>query len=154
MDTVITGLPASERKYLPTLADLIDRLSIVLLKSVFIPENREAYRDEIALIEHDIDLMMTRRFSAVELRAIMTNMLANHYIWVNESKARLAEGNEQDKLLRLTHSINGVRNTAKNVIAQRMGDRVDLKVDCLAADAPFGNWNIFEDQVDRAKAKA
>ena len=138
----------AERKYLPTYAELLDRLSITLLKSVFVPENRAAYLDEIAMIEHDIDLLTTRRFTAVEIRAVMVTMLTNHFIWNNESKARLAAGSEQDKLLKLTHSVNGVRNTAKNVIARRMGDRVDLKIDCLASDLDpaFGNWNVFEDQ--------
>jgi hypothetical protein len=71
-------------------------------------------------------------------------MASNFYIWVNESKAR-AGGPDQDKLLKFTHSINGVRNTAKNVVSQEFGERADLKVDCLAAEfaEEFGNWNIF-----------
>ena len=34
------------RKYLPTLNELIDRLSIHQLKEVFIPENKENYAKE------------------------------------------------------------------------------------------------------------
>ena len=34
------------RKYLPTISDLIDRLSIVQLKEVFIPEHKEEYAKE------------------------------------------------------------------------------------------------------------
>jgi hypothetical protein len=141
--------PSQVRKYVPTAADLLDRLSIVLLKSIFIPQNRDSYREEIKLIEHDLDLhtVLPRRFSAIEIRALLMMMLANRYIWENETKARAATGNEQDKLLKLTHSINGVRNAAKNIIAKRHGERVDLKVDCLASDLDpsFGNWNVFED---------
>ena len=37
----------SHRKYLPTIAELIDRLSIVQLKEVFIPEHKEEYAKEI-----------------------------------------------------------------------------------------------------------
>ena len=33
----------SERKYLPTLAELIDRLSIIQLKEVFITEHKTEY---------------------------------------------------------------------------------------------------------------
>lgn len=133
-----------QRKYLPTLAELIDRLSIVLLKSIFIGENREAYRGEIALIEHDINILLYRtpQLQAQHLRAIMVVMLSNRYIWENESKAR-AGGSEQDHLLKTTHAINGVRNNAKNVLAKHAGDRIDLKVDCIAADIP-GNWNVFD----------
>ena len=150
----------SERKYLPTFAELIDRLSIVILKTIFIPENKDAYEKEQELIMHDIDEILMDRddvnhggredtnpvVSAKMIRAVMIIMLTNRYIWENESKARLG-GSEQDKLLKLTHSINGIRNTAKNVISQEMGERVDLKIDALAAELTkeFGNWNLFNE---------
>lgn len=144
----------TERKYRLTLAELIDRLSIVILKSVFIPDNREVYLQERADIEHDIRELLGSRpemaknwtpFGPPEITATLIIMLANRFIWENESKARLG-GPEQDKLLKLTHSINGVRNAAKNEIATYHGQRLDLKVDCLAADLDpeFGNWNLFE----------
>lgn len=142
------------RQYLPTFAELIDRLSIVQMKAIFISENKEAYEKEIELIIHDIDEVLKEQtkyagdgvhciVSGKMIRAMLVIMLTNRFIWENESKAR-AGGNEQDKLLKLTHSINGVRNTAKNVIAQEMGERVDLKIDALAAELTeeFGNWNI------------
>ena len=47
-----------ERKYLPTLAELVDRLSIVQLKEVFITEHKDEYRKEIADIVHDIDMIL------------------------------------------------------------------------------------------------
>ena len=43
------------RKYLPTLSELIDRLSINQLKEVFIADHKDEYADEIKLILHDID---------------------------------------------------------------------------------------------------
>ena len=47
----------NERKYLPTLAELVDRLSIIQLKEVFITEHKEEYAEEIKDIVHDIDLI-------------------------------------------------------------------------------------------------
>jgi hypothetical protein len=44
----------NQRKYLPTLSELIDRLSIVQLKEVFISEHKEEYSKEITDIVHDI----------------------------------------------------------------------------------------------------
>ena len=38
----------SSRKYLPTLSELVDRLSIVQLKEVFITEHKEEYAQEIS----------------------------------------------------------------------------------------------------------
>lgn len=134
------------RQYLPTLADLVDRLAIVQLKAIFIPEHRDEYMRERELIEHDIDLILAGKpVTASDLHAIMVVMLANRFIWENESKARQG-GSDQDKLLKLTHSINGVRNTAKNQIARLDGGRKDFKADCFAAElvVDFGNWNVFE----------
>ncbi len=47
------------RKYLPTLAELVDRLSIIQLKEVFIPEHKEEYAKEINDIIHDINLILS-----------------------------------------------------------------------------------------------
>lgn len=140
----------SERQYLPTLSDLVDRLTIVQQKMIFIPEHKDEYVKERALIEHDIDLILAEahargeRVTADDVHAIILIMLTNRFIWENESKARLG-GSEQDKLLKLTHSINGIRNTAKNKLARLDQGRHDFKADALAADLPpeFGNWSIF-----------
>ena len=141
----------SERKYLPTFSDLIDRLSITLMKSIFIPENRAAYREEMGLIEYDLNAAFldgpVRVFlNAKDIRAILVIMLSNRYIWENEAAVRRG-GEDQEKRLRLTHAINGVRSTAKNILSASMGERVDKKVDALAADLPpdLGNWKIFQD---------
>lgn len=138
----------TERKYLPTLSDLIDRLTIVQLKMIFIPDRRKEYIEERELILHDIDLILdglTHKINARAIMAITMVQLTNRCIWESESKAR-AGGNEQDKLLKFTHSINGVRNTAKNIISEEAGGRKDYKIDALAADLPedFGNWRIFD----------
>ena len=149
-ESEVHKLPAArQRRYLPTFADLVDRLTIAQLKAVFIPDNRASYQDEIELILHDLDLILEEkgtRLGARAIHAIAVVMLTNRFIWENESKAR-AGGNDQDHLLKLTHSINGVRNTAKNVIAREFGERLDWKVDCFAAELikQFGDWNIFGD---------
>lgn len=136
-----------ERKYLPTFAELVDRLSIVMLKRIFIGNNGE-YEKEIELIMNDIDVIIKEKnleLSSKFIHAVMMLMLTNRYIWENESIARRG-GDGQDKLLKMTHSINGVRNTAKNVISNITGERVDLKVDCFASGLveEFGNWNVFK----------
>lgn len=136
----------AQRKYLPTLSDLVDRLTIVQQKMIFIPERRTEYELERADILHDIDLILASHqpLTARAVLAITLIQLTNHFIWINESKAR-AGGAEQDKLLKATHSINGVRNTAKNVLAEEVGGRRDYKIDALAADLPeeFGNWRVL-----------
>ncbi|MCL4399799.1 hypothetical protein M1506_00790 [Patescibacteria group bacterium] len=142
-----------ERKYLPTFAELVDRLSIVQLKSIFIQDHKKEYDQEINDIVHDLDLIIKEKnikLSGDMIRAILVIMLTNRYIWENESKAR-AGGSSQDKLLKLTHSINGVRNKAKNVVSREIGERVDLKTDALAAEliAEFGNWDVWNEKYEQ-----
>ena len=48
----------SKRKWLPTLGELVDRLSIHQLKEVFIPENKKNYAKEMNDMVHDIDLII------------------------------------------------------------------------------------------------
>ena len=99
------------RKYLPTIAELIDRLSIVQLKEVFISEHK----------------------------AIVVLSQMNLHVWHNETKYRAGEG---DGNLGLTHGLNGIRNTAKNIIQDELDDngRKDYKIDCIAAD--FKDWEV------------
>jgi hypothetical protein len=141
-----------ERKYLPTFSDLVDRLTISQMKAIFIPERKREYVEEMDLILHDLDLILEEgdvRLNAHAIKAIIVIMLTNRFIWENESKAREG-GNEQDQLLKLTHSINGVRNTAKNQLAAVMGGRHDYKIDAFAANLPteFKAWDIFNDGRD------
>ena len=100
------------RKYLPTLSELIDRLSIVQLKEVFIPEHKEEYAKEIEDIMHDIDVVLDNRKPDAEMiRAIIVLAQMNLHIWHNESNYR--KGIKDGNNLELTHGLNGIRNTAK-----------------------------------------
>ncbi len=130
-----------QRKYLPTLSELIDRLSISQLKEVFITDHKEEYAQEIADIVHDIELLLTQtegRVTGEQIRAIIVLAQMNLHIWHNESNVR--SGKEGPSALALTHGLNGIRNTAKNKIQEVMGGRKDYKIDCLAAE--FKDWNI------------
>lgn len=129
------------RKYLPTLSELIDRLSIVQLKEVFISEHKKEYKQEISDIVHDIQLVLDQNNGVVDaetIRAIVVLSQMNLHIWHNESNYR--KGIKDGNNLELTHGLNGIRNTAKNKIQEVSGGRKDYKIDCLAAD--FKDWEI------------
>ena len=133
------------RKYLPTLSELVDRLSIVQLKEVFITEHKDAYAREIAQIVHDIQLLLEgseQPVTAEVVRAIVVLSQMNLHIWHNESNYRkgIRDGND----LELTHGLNGIRNTAKNKIQEIAGGRKDYTIDCLAAE--FEDWEVSWDQ--------
>jgi hypothetical protein len=128
------------RKYLPTLSELVDRLSIAQLKEVFIPEHKEEYAQEISDICHDIQLILDKSedVTADIIRAIVVLSQMNLHIWHNESNYR--KGIDDGNNLELTHGLNGIRNTAKNKIQEVVGGRKDYKIDCLAAE--FEDWEI------------
>jgi len=129
------------RKYLPTLSELIDRLSIAQLKEVFIPDHKEEYALEISDILHDIDLLIKDTQGSIDadiVRAIVVLSQMNLHIWHNESNYR--KGIKDGNNLELTHGLNGIRNTAKNVIQEIVGGRKDYKIDCLASE--FKDWEI------------
>jgi hypothetical protein len=130
-----------ERKYLPTLAELIDRLSISQLKEVFITDHKEEYVKEINEIVHDIELILSEtdgRITGEQIRAIVVLAQMNLHIWHNETNVR--NGISGHSALALTHGLNGIRNTAKNKIQEVVGGRKDYKIDCLASD--FKDWEI------------
>jgi|TARA_Y100000034_G_scaffold84783_1_gene101689 hypothetical protein len=124
------------RKYLPTISELIDRLSIVQLKEVFIPEHKEEYAQEIKDIVHDLDEL---GLNGNMIRTTIVLAQMNLHIWHNETEYRKGEG---DGNLGLTHGLNGIRNTAKNIIQDQVedGGRKDYKVDCIAAE--FEDWEV------------
>ena len=133
------------RKYLPTLSELIDRLSIAQLKEVFITEHKEEYAQEISDILHDIDLTLKEKdviLDSNSVRAIVVLSQMNLHIWHNESNYR--KGIKDGNNLELTHGLNGIRNTAKNKIQELAGGRKDYKIDCLAAE--FKDWEISWDK--------
>ena len=137
------------KKYLPTISELIDRLSIVQLKEVFIPEHKEEYAQEIKDMVHDINeelhsmeihkTVFWEKPTGEMIRAIIVLAQMNLHIWHNETKYRAGEG---DGNLGLTHGLNGIRNTAKNKIQENLveGGRKDYKIDCVAAE--FEDWEV------------
>ena len=129
------------RKYLPTLSELIDRLSIDQLKEVFIPEHKKEYAKEIKDIIHDLDLELSEKnviLSGDDIRSIIVLAQMNLHIWHNESNYR--KGIKDGNNLELTHGLNGIRNTAKNKIQESNGGRKDYKIDCIAAE--FKDWDV------------
>ncbi len=133
-----------KRKYLPTLSELIDRLSIVQLKEVFITDHKDEYAEEIKDIVHDIQMCLDDgiEVTAESIRAMVVLAQMNLHIWHNESNYR--KGIKDGNNLELTHGLNGIRNTAKNKVQEIAGGRKDYKIDCLAAE--FKDWEISWDE--------
>ena len=134
-------MKSKSRKWLPTLGELIDRLSIHQLKEVFIPENKDNYAKEMKDMVHDIELILKEKDGKIDgefIRAVIVLSQMNAHIWYNESMVR--KGDRGSDNLMLTHGLNGIRNTAVNKIMERVGGRKDYKIDCIAAE--FKEWEV------------
>jgi len=123
---------------------LLDRISIDLLKCIFIPEKKDVYSKEIKDIINDLDEIFREKDITVTgdlLRAIILLGQFNLHIWHNESAARRGEKQDLEKL-KLTHGINGLRNKVKNRILNELGEikGFDYKTDCIAAE--FKDWEV------------
>lgn len=126
-----------ERRHKLQLGELLDRLTILQLKEVKIPETREMVTQEIQDILHDVNLIITNtpkihQITAEYLRDLIILAQFNSHIWYNESAAR--QGEKDGNLLLLTHSINGIRVEARNRLQRMVDGRIEKKVDCLAAE--------------------
>ncbi len=127
-------------KYHLDLGQLLDMLTILQLKEVHrAGELKEQITQEIEEITHDINVILTnshKQITAEFLRDLIILSQFNNHIWNQEDFARKAEATatetEQLKLLKLTHSLNGIRVTARNRLQNLLGGRKEKKVDCYA----------------------
>ena len=86
------------RKYLPTLSELIDRLSIIQLKEVFITEHKEEYVQEISDICHDIDLCLKLRTNNWDLM-VSCNSFVSHKCGKSRFKSKMNTNIPQSRKL-------------------------------------------------------
>jgi hypothetical protein len=111
----------SNRKYLPTLSELVDRLSIAQLKEVFIAEHKDEYATEIADIVHDIQLYLKESSRLLEknVRSFLQFRGANLGMKKTIDKT-------PEKFIAFN---NGLTITASNIITEEIDNKVYIKED-------------------------
>lgn len=118
------------------MGELVDRLSILQIREVLDPQNKESYKGQIDSIQEDLETGYS--LDSELIRAIVVLSQINLHIWMNESGAREGEGGLNN--LRLTHGLNGIRNQAKNKLNNISGEVTEQKVECTASE--FKDWEI------------
>lgn len=136
-----------QKRFLYGFEGLIDRLSIHLLKEIKIPEIKEKIIKEKFDIIHDLNLDIQAKnikLTGELIHLIIILAEVNCSIWQNESDAR--RGREQDlKLLKLTHGLNGIRMKISNKILELIGEKnIDKKVDCIASDWKEWDYQLIK----------
>lgn len=135
-----------ERKYLPTLADLIDALSIDQIKEIKL-ENKQSYALEMKKISHDIDVLISQKkikLSARLVRMIIVIAQMNLFIWNNKDKMQEDPSHYND-LLKLAHQLNGIRNRTKNLLLDLSDDVEPSKKRTNTETDDLKGWDISID---------
>jgi hypothetical protein len=120
----LTGT-SRDRQYLPTLAELVDRLSIDQIRTVLLSENRESHEEEIRRLEYDLDTIIQERglkLSGKVLRVVVVLAQMNLHIWNCKEKMD-AEPDRYHEWLKLAHQLNGIRNQMKNMLMEESADQ-------------------------------
>lgn len=120
-------------KYMPSIAELIDRLSIAVMKYA---HGATAIQEEIDDIVSDLN---EHGQPGELIKAITALALVNAFIWLNEDAARQA-GEQDTSLLLTTHKLNSDRAAAKARISSLLNQRIDPKLNYHK-----GHWNIKYD---------
>lgn len=115
-----------QRMYLPTLSELIDRLSVTQIKLNLANSDPEDFQNEIKKINNDIDLII--REKKLQLNSELVNLILviaqlNLHIWHNKDLMQQKLDNEGQylALLKKAHQLNGYRNQIKNRILEIEG---------------------------------
>lgn len=133
----------TERKYLPTLADLVDALSIDQIKEIKL-ENKQSYALEMKKISHDIDMLISKKqikLSARLIRMIIVIAQINLFIWNNKDKMQ-EDPKHYNDLLKMAHQLNGIRNRIKNLILELSDDVEPSKKRTNVETDDLKGWEI------------
>ena len=115
----------NERNFLPSFAELIDRLTVDQIKEILLTNRSEEMSKEIQAICQDIDVMINQKqvvLSSRFIRIVVILAQMNVHIWNNKDKMK-AEPEKYDEHLKLAHQLNGLRNQMKNLLLEETGER-------------------------------
>lgn len=123
----------------PSLAELMDCLTVVQIKEVLDIRNSVRYGETISRITYDLDQI----FSEIEIeidvnfiRLIIALSQINLHIWKNKD-IMLDEPDRFNECMKLAHQLNGLRNQIKNTILVKTG----------LSDQPMAKSNVDTDDL-------
>jgi hypothetical protein len=126
-----------KRQYELPLGELVERLTIAQLRELLL--NSDKYESEIKALEHDIDLIIQQNdivINARILRIVFLTAQLNTLIWVYKDKMMENEENYA-KFLKLSHQLNGLRNTLKNLLMKETGTEAFMRTNINTDNLEF-----------------
>tara|TARA_B100000902_G_C27254333_1_gene887041 strand:- start:615 stop:1052 length:438 start_codon:yes stop_codon:yes gene_type:complete len=118
----------NERKFLPPLAELLDRLTVTQIKQALLGDKNKDFAKEMKKISHDMDIIISEENIQLDsklIRIIVLISQMNLHIWNNKDlmQDNLENDDEYLKLLKLAHQLNGIRNKMKNQLLDIEGTK-------------------------------
>ena len=112
-----------ERQFLPSLSELIDRLTVTQIKQALLGDKKKDFYNEINKLSNDIDIIIKKeniKLNSRIIRIIVLISQINLHIWKNKDlmQENLENNEEYLKLLKLSHQLNGIRNRKKNQLLE------------------------------------
>jgi hypothetical protein len=109
----------TSRQFLPTFAELLDRMTVTQIKLSLIENGKEDFKDELRKISHDLNNIIEAKSISLnsDLILIFINLAQlNLHIWNNKDKMQENLDNQETylQLLKISHQLNGFRNQLKN----------------------------------------
>ena len=109
----------TSRQFLPTFAELLDRMTVTQIKLSLIENGKEDFKDELRKISHDLNNIIEAKNIPLNSDLILTviNLAQlNLHIWNNKDKMQENLDNQETylQLLKISHQLNGFRNQLKN----------------------------------------
>jgi len=104
-----------------TFVELVDKLTIDQIKEVLLPEEESKnYASEMKQLEHDIDLIISKKeikISGEFIRMMVLLAQVNLHVWYIKDRM-IDEPDNYTELLRFAQELNGIRNHIKNLISE------------------------------------
>ena len=111
------------RRVNPSVAELLDRLTVDQIKEVLDPEHATSYAAEMAKLEHDLDLFLEEggvRLGGHLIALVIALAQINLHLWRTKDEMQVAPDRFQE-CMKLAHQLNGLRNQLKNRILEVVG---------------------------------
>lgn len=132
------------RQYLPSFAELVDRLTVDQIKEVLAPSRSTSIAEEIKRLENDMNMIINTEnviVSARLLRKVIILAQINLHIWHNKDEMQ-EDPERYSELLTMAHQLNGIRNRIKNSLLDETEDSTESARHTNTETDGLRGWDI------------
>lgn len=124
--------------------ELVDRLTIDLIKAMVRRDERDAYMDEIRSVEGELRRIVgssNMQLDSYLFSLVISLAQINLHIWLAKDLMS-SEPNQFDECMKLGHQLNGLRNQLKNLINQEFSGVTESFNKSNTGTDGLGGWQM------------